>query len=195
MGGVLWKSGSLPRKAGWPRVLWEKLQELGNYGTFSQPLKPRRRGVGTPARPPLSFSLAPSAAPPPGCPHLGRKVSGDFPLHFLSPRPYQQRHSCSFLRTKNSLLLFFLNLIFPGSESRSKGEILSSLLGILPRISHWKCIHNYHNYYFLKNLSYSLIRFFSISAASLRRNGEEKLPEHLCGCRLVGINHVLASRL
>lgn len=81
--------------------------------------------------------------------HLGKKVSGDFPLRSLPPTtlpaaPVPLLPSC----TQNPLLLFFLNLIFSGSESRSKEEILSSLLGIIPRLSHWKCIHNYQNYFF-----------------------------------------------
>lgn len=112
---------------------------------------------------------------------------------FFSPGPCWQPQSCSFLPTESSQLLFFLNLIFSGSESRSKEEILSSLLGIIPRISHWKCIHNYHNY--LKKIFLVLFSVsFPSSQQAWRGEGRGKLLEYLCGCRFNYIHHILAGK-
>ena len=152
---------------------WEKPRErgVGWGGTdIFRPLKGRegRLTGGCGRRPcsPSSFHSAPLGAPLFRLQHHDTKVSGDF--SFSLPRTCFS--SC--LPAENSLLVFFLNLIFSGSEPRSKEEILSSPLGIIPRISHWKCIHNYQSYFFSESHSYSLILFFSIIAAGLRRSRE-----------------------
>ena len=175
-----------------------------NRGNIFRPLKGRegRLAGGCGRRPcsPSSFHSAPLGAPPFRLQHHDTKVSGDFSFHSLFPRTCFS--SC--LPAENSLLVFFLNLIFSGSEPRSKEEILSSLLGIIPRISHWKCIHNYQSYFFQKVIRTLLSSFLPslLQACGGAGRGESsRVPlglqtdQHRTLDKAGGLAHSLAMRI